>query len=404
MDRRDARTFADGVADRRERRGRRDRDSTEVRVSSGLRARPGFRARGAAVKRARGRGQIGRAAWPVLALGLVALASARTRAADDGTPAVFKSLKTPAPVVKLRPATLEKPSEVSCAACHAAVVAEWADSAHALAWADEIYIEQLKDKRKPDSCYGCHIPKPLMQGELGKKPAARDGDRRFGVTCESCHQAADGAMLGPREVSTSAHASKKSDVFVGAGSNALCIGCHRVNIGPVVGVAKDFEQAHLAEQGKSCVGCHTAPVEQAFANAPAGASNGDAAEPPKRQGRSHALQTPRDPTFLARAFEATARVAGSKTIVTLKNAAGHRVPGLIGKKIELSAEALDAQGAVVARAKLELDAETPLPVGESADITLAAAAASVHLTGVEHDPRGDGPVKFLDSSVAVAPR
>src|SRR5262249_44287794 len=144
--------------------------------------------------------------------------------------------------------------------------------------------------------------------------------------------------LGPREMSTNAHASKKSEAFVGGGSNALCIGCHRVNIGPVVGVAKDFEQAHLAEQGKSCVGCHTAPVEQAFANAPPGASNGDAADPPKRQGRSHALQTPRDPTFLARAFEITARSAGGKTIVTLKNAAGHRVPGLIGKKIEFSAE------------------------------------------------------------------
>jgi hypothetical protein len=361
-----------------------------------IRARNGLRSMRALVA-------AGAIALPVLALGL-AVASARANASDDGALSGFAALKAPAPAVKLRPATLDKPAEVACAACHAAVVAEWADTAHAVAWVDELYNEQLKEKKKPESCYGCHVPKPLMQGELGQKPVARDADRRFGVSCESCHLASDGAMLGPRDAPTSAHRTKKSEAFVGQGSNALCIGCHKVNIGPVVGVAKDFEQAHLADAGKSCVGCHTAPIEQAFANAPAGAPSAEAGDPPKRPGRSHALQTPRDPTFLARAFEATARVGGGKTTVTIKNAAGHRVPGMIGRKIELEAEALDAHGAVLARGKLELDAASYLPVGESVDIALATAASSVHLSGVEHDPRGDGPVKFLDSNLAVTPR
>ena len=41
---------------------------------------------------------------------VLALASARTRAADDGAQAGFTTLKPPAPVIKLRPATLYDPA------------------------------------------------------------------------------------------------------------------------------------------------------------------------------------------------------------------------------------------------------------------------------------------------------
>lgn len=329
----------------------------------------------------------------------------------------FDDLKAPAPKAFFRPKELEKSSSIACAACHAQIVDEWKSTGHAIAWVDEEYREQLKEKRKPESCYGCHIPKPLMQAELTQKPPARDNDRDVGVSCESCHMAADGAMLGPRGTPTSAHATRKSDAFVGQGSTALCVSCHKVNIGPVVGVAKDFEQAHLGDSGKSCVGCHCASVEQAFANAPSdGNGTGgaareasssapnakDGANPPARKGRSHALQTPRDPAFLARAFEASVSANGGKTTVNIKNTAGHRVPGLIGRKIELKAEALDAQGKPVAHGKLAIDAENYLGLGETAAIELGASAASVHLIGVEQDPRADAPITFLDVSLPIA--
>src|SRR6185503_17542859 len=99
------------------------------------------------------------------------------------------------------------------------------------------------------------------------------------------------------------------------GSNALCSACHAFNIGPVIGIAKDFATANLEGRGLSCVGCHMAPVERAWAS-----------DAPPRPGRSHAIQTPRDPAFLRLAFGTTVRTAGGKTTLVLENQAGHRVP------------------------------------------------------------------------------
>src|SRR5436305_444906 len=82
-------------------------------------------------------------------------------------------LAKPAPAIALKPAKLDKPEESKCIACHADVVSEWASTAHAIAWLDEEYKEALADKRRPDTCYGCHIPKPLLQGDLQVKPAFR---------------------------------------------------------------------------------------------------------------------------------------------------------------------------------------------------------------------------------------
>jgi nitrate/TMAO reductase-like tetraheme cytochrome c subunit len=323
----------------------------------------------------------------------------------------FDDLKPPEPKFFLRPREIEASESIACNTCHAQVVAEWKDTAHALAWVDEEYREQLEDKKKPESCYGCHIPKPLMQAELTSKPPARDDERHLGIRCESCHLDADGAMLGPRGTPTAAHASRKSEAFIGAGSNALCISCHKVNIGPVIGVAKDFETSN-ATGGKSCVGCHLAPVERAFATAPVappstpeGTAPNVAAEPPPpvRKGRSHALQTPRDPSFLARAFELSARRVGDATVVSIQNAAGHRVPGLIGPEFVLKAQALDAQGKVLAEGEIAISTEHALAAGETSAIHLNAAATSVHLTGTQHDARAADPVVFIDRTLSIAP-
>jgi hypothetical protein len=326
----------------------------------------------------------------------------------------FDDLKPPAPKAQFKPHAIEKPDAISCTACHQKIVDEWKDTGHAIAWIDEEYREQLKEKRKPESCYGCHIPKPMMQAPLSQKPPARDEDRHLGISCESCHLGPKGVMLGPRGTPTSAHPTEKSDAFIGGGSSALCISCHKVNIGPVVGVARDFEQAKLGESGKSCVGCHCASVEQAFANLPtkdastksasSGSSDGGDADAPVRKGRSHALQTPRDPSFLARAFEISVASAGGKTVVSVKNAAGHRVPGLIGRRIEIKADALDAQGKAVGQGAAAFDAESYLGLNETASIEVKMPAASVHVTGVEHDPRSTDPIPFLDVTLQVAAR
>lgn len=305
-----------------------------------------------------------------------------------------EKLVKPNPKIALTPALLPKYEEDKCVSCHADVALEWAGTAHAIAWLDEQYVKQLAEKKRPETCWGCHAPKPLFQGDLAAKPVVREDARHLGITCESCHLGADGKVLGPRGTKTSAHVSEAADVFVAGRSNALCISCHRLNVGPVIGVAKDFEQAKLADAGFSCMGCHAADVEMKFAS-----KNGDE-DPPARKGKSHAIQTPRDPIFLAAAFDLTLETKDGASVVRVANRAGHRVPGLVGRAIEFEARALDAAGKELARKTLKLDATSYLPVQGELSIALGVSAASVKVVANQVEPRAAGPIVFLDTTLA----
>jgi len=308
------------------------------------------------------------------------------------------TLARPKPAVALTPARVEQPESIACAACHAAVVEEWAESAHALAWVDREYQEALADIKRPEGCHGCHAPQPLFQQkDPSAKPPARTGERMHGITCESCHLAADGAMLGPHGSPSSAHASRRSEAFVGAGSDALCASCHRVTIGPVVGVAKDFEQSKQAERGRSCVGCHCATVELEFTR---DTTQPAAATPAaKRTGRSHLLQTPRDPSFLRQALRFELLEEQGATVVVVHNRAGHRVPGLTGRKLTLEFRALAADGKELARKSLVIDVGQYLPVDGQRKLALGVAAAEVRVRGLHEEPRAVEAVVFVDETL-----
>ncbi len=300
-------------------------------------------------------------------------------------------LESPKPAVALKPPKLEKLEGDTCGKCHADVVGEWVSTAHAIAWVDEVYREEIKDKTRPEGCYGCHAPKPILAAGLAARAEVRADGRDVGISCEACHLGPDGAMLGATGAQTPAHTSAKSE-HMSDKSSAMCAVCHSTNIGPVVGIAKDFVAAKLDEKGKSCVGCHMAVVERKPSDGGAAPDGGGAA----RRGRSHEIQTPRDPTFLARAFEPSVRVDGGKTIVVLKNKAGHRIPGLIGRKIEFQVEVLGADGKPAGKGSLVLDAKNYLPVEKSSEISVAGTGKSVHVRGLHHDPRAEKPVDFLD--------
>jgi len=299
-------------------------------------------------------------------------------------------LAPPAPAVPLRPERVPDLDAYACTKCHAEVTAEWAASAHGLAWLDETYQAALREKKRPELCYGCHAPEPVLAGMLTAKPGTRDADRARGVQCESCHEGPTGAMLGLHGTPTDAHASEASPTLAAPGSNELCSSCHSTNIGPVIGIAKDFASANLAEQGLSCVGCHMAPLERSWAE---GA--------PPRAGRSHALQTPRDPAFLRLAFGLTLVRDGDVSVLRIENQAGHRVPGLVGRKLSFQAELLDASGAEVGRGSLALDERAYLPVGGRQEIRFTRAGASVRVRGLHEEPRASAPVSFLDEVLSA---
>ena len=310
---------------------------------------------------------------------LLPLAIAQQETAPDW------ELEEPAPLPDGRLAVLDRLEEVSCGECHSTIVAEWAGTAHALAWVDEIYREEIGDRKRPENCHGCHIPQPLHVAGIDKRPSPRSEGQHFGVSCEACHLDGDGAQLGPRGQPTDAHATRRSLTMVGSGTNQLCAACHRTNIGPVIGVAKDFERSGQAERGRTCVGCHMAVVQR-----PDGTTT-----------RSHALQTPRDPAFLRRSFAPLLTVEGSKSVVTITNQAGHRVPGLVGRDIIFVAQVVDAAGQPLGQGTLKLNSRSYLPVDESVRLEVDAVGASVVLSGTHHDPRLEDPVVFLQVELSA---
>ena len=377
-----------------------------------------------------------RSAWSsALALG-AAIAAALLAAATPGAPRVRQDpppegpatappagraaeldppLRAPAPHPDGRTSELEGWRELACARCHAAIAAEWAGSRHALAWKNERYQEELADVTRPATCHGCHIPAPLAAQKPGVKPAARDlADAHLGIRCESCHQAPDSTpeapvVLGPFGAPTSAHGSRRDPAFLPEGASSLCIGCHATTVGPVLGIAKDFVATQQAERGRSCVGCHLQPLERPIAEVPPGGTGdigGPGAPeppPPARAGRSHALQTPRDPSFLARAFDLAARREPGGAVLRVANAAGHRVPGLVGREIALEAELVGADGAVVASASRTLDAGATLAADDAFELALAGEGRALRVRGRHLAPGFEAPVVFLERELALGP-
>jgi len=342
-------------------------------------------------------------------LALAAFLFLAQAAATDSKAPIAPPLSTPAPA-DARGVPLEGLEQISCTSCHADIVAEWATTLHGRAWVDEAFREELADVRRPESCHNCHIPEPLhlqlgADGSIPQKPKPRDAtlhnapvqdvDAHFGVSCETCHRGPDGTILGPWGAPTDAHVSKKHASFLPESKSALCIACHATTVGPVIGIAKDFAESSQAAAGRSCVDCHMAPVER-----PAAVEAGKPALP-ARAGRSHALQTPRDPGFLARAFDITVERRDATTVVVLTNASGHRMPGRVGRIFRFQADLLDEKGSVVATAKHAIETRFSLPADGKRELVLNGVGASVRIVGMHEAPALPDDVKFMQAEFQI---
>jgi hypothetical protein len=323
----------------------------------------------------------------------------------QGAPDAWKLVR-PEPAPDGRPAENSAWKELECAGCHENVAREWARTTHATAWLDPRYQEELKDRRKPEACHNCHIPQPVSGVAPGTKPLPRDASQsartHMGVDCDACHRGPDGEILGPIGSPTGAHVSKQSARFTEEGLSQLCCACHATNVGPVIGIGKDFVETRQWDEKQSCVGCHMQALEREFVADPA--THTKLGDPPyaKRHGRSHELQTPRDPAFLARAFLISARSADGGTRVSIKNACGHRVPGLIGREIEIEVELLDERGQSLGKDRLVLDHTRYLGIDEEAPVSFAQPGARVRLRGLHQSPGFEKRAQFLEIEIQVA--
>lgn len=338
-----------------------------------------------------------------------------TSAAPSSGKTRYAGLAEPRPIDADRPSHLPGWERHSCAKCHEEVAREWASSTHAMAWIDPRYQEALADMKRPEACHNCHIPAPLhpqaADGKPPQKPATRplasaaadaprmDADVHYGVSCATCHEGKDGVILGPRGGPTDAHPTQKDDSFTDDGADRLCISCHATSVGPVVGVAKDFVDTRQRQtHGLSCVGCHMQPLER-----PIAAEEGKPAHP-SRSTRSHALQTPRDPAFAARAFAITVEPQGADGfLVALANTTGHRVPGLVGREFLVDAILRDASGAELAREELVVDRGSAIPADGAARLELPTKpGAREVLVVVRHlGPGMDDPIEIKRESIRL---
>lgn len=274
-------------------------------------------------------------------------------------------------------------SAATCGKCHTEIHKEWKGSMHADAWTDELYQAKIKKKRRPRSCYPCHIPERVI-ARIPRRAKTRKKLLHEGITCVSCHEH-DGKMLGPYGSKTDAHETEKSPHFTEKGSNALCLTCHATKIDVVLPVGRDFEEAGLADQGKSCVGCHMAPVERHMAvSMLTGKPTGE-----KRKGRSHHILGPNDKEFLREGFGLKLAKTDNGAALKIENKAGHGVPGLKIREFHFTLSLKNAAGKEVGKQTFVVNHENGLKVGETrqfaidkpAGVTAADLVFTHHFNG-----------------------
>ncbi|MBI5849501.1 MAG: hypothetical protein HZB39_00455 [Planctomycetes bacterium] len=254
-----------------------------------------------------------------------------------------------------------------CADCHAPIAEEWAHSAHARAFTEPRWLAALATLDRPERCHGCHAPEPV-QGRLGRPPAARQERRDAGVDCAACHVNRSG-IAGPFGSAAEGHQPDADPLFTSANAVNLCASCHDTRIGPVLPLVRDWRASSFATKGHGCIRCHMPREERAIAFEPStGAATG-----PVREGRSHELLGPGDPDFAASAFWIDVARRGTRLELRIRNEAGHRVPGLVGRVFEVELTQQDERGRDAGRDLIVLSADNPLFVDETRRFRAVAA-------------------------------
>ena len=273
----------------------------------------------------------------------------------------------------------------TCGLCHTQIHREWKERGHSNAWDNEHYQEELEPKKRPQSCYGCHIPRSVHD-RLGRKPKTRKVNRHEGVTCVTCHRQGDGdAVLGPHGASTDAHPTEKHPAFTLEGSNAMCLSCHSTKIAPVLPVGKDFKaniEALKAKEVVSCTQCHMPEVERHSAIAIAtGKPVGE-----KRKMRSHRMLGPYDVEFVAAGFGVEIARGGDQVLVNVENKAGHRMPGSRERKFVVLVEQLDRAGKSLQKDRVSFEDKNELRTLETRELRFSAAAGVVDVkVSIDHE-------------------
>lgn len=207
-------------------------------------------------------------------LGVIALAAC-------STPAVPSPPREAVPAWSARPSGGTRPIDpgttddalldaTGCRQCHAAIVDEWSQSRHALAWTNGIF--QREYAARPQAwCVNCHAPLTTQQQALAGPRAAQ------GVDCATCH-VRGGKLVSKQRDKASPHATIVDASF---GSPAFCADCHQFTFPvldergaatamtkhPMQTTVSSFAAGPYGRERDGCMTCHGSRTNHAFAGA-----------------------------------------------------------------------------------------------------------------------------------------
>jgi len=191
-------------------------------------------------------------------------------------------------------------SAKQCKKCHAEVFAEWKGSHHQIAYQNP-QVRELSDDFRNKECQACHLPRPVAVTGFGNRVLPRMTQPDEGVSCLTCHLAADGSIMGRRDLDGGCR-PRRNEGYLSVG---MCQSCHNQHK-----TTDEFRASHYAKNGGHCIDCHMPEVARG-----------------KGKGRGHEFLGAHDLATLRKAGKFEAGIEAGKLVLTLTNVgAGHNFP------------------------------------------------------------------------------
>ena len=259
------------------------------------------------------------------------------------------------------PEGLSSLSAEECGGCHEEIYEEWKSSIMAQAWTEPYFQVDFVWDNSLQICKNCHIPLENQQEDLvlgfndrAKLDPILKPNPNFdpvlqneGVTCAVCHVDEDGVILGPYDLKTEAHPTRKDDRFTDG--NSVCKKCHwvqgdRWDMFLKLPPCGNFAEIKQAGKKVNCVKCHMPRVTRVMG-----------IDGPVRTGGRHTWRGGHDPEMVKSAakIEVTEDKDSSAdkksyTLSVTNVGTEHRLPtGTPDRHLEVSFRLYDSGGKLI---------------------------------------------------------
>ncbi|PIE22777.1 MAG: hypothetical protein CSA62_10725 [Planctomycetota bacterium] len=217
-------------------------------------------------------------------------------------------------------------SSLDCKQCHQEIYDEWMGSHHQIAYTNP-EVRKLSNDFRNKECQACHLPRPILETGLAKRPLPRYDRPNEGVGCITCHMDAKQRIVGRRSRPDVGCSPIRNEKWLTTDS---CKTCHNQHKTTDQWAASTYPSLNI-----DCSSCHMPVIQRGHGVA----------------GRQHIFPGAHDIDTLRTAAEFRARKQGKKVIVEVENkGAGHNFP------TEERHRAVDVLYRFVAQSQLEQDA------------------------------------------------